>query len=178
MREAVGGTWLFQIVIVFILLFAGFMALTINRSKAFNVKDRIIQTLQTYNGIQVGTECVNNEDNVLCDIASYLNESAYRTTGNCPDNVVINGNTYPYQGYTKDGKQTSSNNAAFCIARIENHSTIASSACGGSGCITSELPSMIYYRVTVFYQLDLPIFHDVFNFKIQGDTKLIVGGGL
>ena len=51
MREAIGGTWLFQIVIVFILLFTGFLCLSINRSKAFNVKDQIIQTIQSYNGI-------------------------------------------------------------------------------------------------------------------------------
>ena len=56
MKEAIGGTWLFQIVIAFILLFTGFMCLTINRSKAFNVKDQIIQSIQSYNGIDLGSE--------------------------------------------------------------------------------------------------------------------------
>ena len=55
MREAIGGTWLFQIVIVFILLFTGFMCLTINRSKAFNVKDQIIQTIQIN---QLNIQCI------------------------------------------------------------------------------------------------------------------------
>ena len=81
MREAIGGTAIFQIVIVFILLFTGFMCLTINRSKAFNVKDKIIQTIQSYNGL-------TGEARV--DIAEYLRESSYRTTGRQPEKEIFN----------------------------------------------------------------------------------------
>ena len=70
MREAIGGTWLFQIVLVFILLFTGFMCLTINRSKAFNVKDQIIQTLQSYNGINYGDDAGSSE--AIADIVDYI----------------------------------------------------------------------------------------------------------
>ncbi len=160
MREAIGGTWLFQIVIVFVLLFSGFICLTINQSKAFNVKDRIIQTIQSHNGVEIYGQC-NNDDGALCEIAKYLTDSAYRTTGTCSSG---------YQGYTREGKIASNNNAAFCLARIQSETTEA---------FAGELPSVAYYRVEVFYQLDLPVFHDLFNFKVQGDTKTIyVGGGL
>ena len=46
MREAIGGTWLFNLVIFFVLLFAGYMCLSINYSKAFGVKDKIINELE------------------------------------------------------------------------------------------------------------------------------------
>ena len=157
MREAIGGTWLFQIVIVFVLLFSGFMCLTINRSKAFNVKDRIIQTIQSHNGLDISDEC-SGDDGALCEIAQYLTDSAYRTTGTCDAG---------YQGYTREGKIASSNNAAFCIAKVISNT---------SSTYANELPSVSYYRVEVFYQLDLPIFHDLFNFKVQGDTKTIYVG--
>lgn len=175
MREAVGGSWLFQIVIVFILLFAGFMALSINHSKAFSVKDKIIQTIQSYNGMDLTRQCVDGENTAICAIASYLTDSAYRTNGRCPDNVTVNNLNYSYQGFTREGKLTSSGNAAFCIAMVSSEDSITSNSCS-SGCITSELPSMAYYRVVVFYQLDLPIFHDLFNFDVTGDTKLMLRG--
>ena len=75
MREAIGGTWLFQIVIVFILLFTGFLCLSINRSKAFNVKDQIIQTIQSYNGIDLTDEYSEGDESRLTDIVSCI--SAY-----------------------------------------------------------------------------------------------------
>ena len=47
MKEAIGGVSLFQIVILFLLLFTGVMCLTINHSKAFGVKDEIINIIET-----------------------------------------------------------------------------------------------------------------------------------
>lgn len=161
MREAIGGTWLFQIVIVFVLLFAGFMCLTINQSKAFNVKDRIIQTIQSHNGIDLNGRC-NNDDSALCDISKYLIDSSYRTSGSC--SRINDGNTY--YGFTRDGKPTSKD-AAFCVAKISGGGIVTNSS------FANELPSVAYYRVVVFYQLDLPIFHDLFNFQVKGDTKTI-----
>ena len=42
MRESMGGTWLFGIVIVFIALFASFLAYSISYTRAFNVKNEIV----------------------------------------------------------------------------------------------------------------------------------------
>ena len=173
MREAIGGTWLFQIVIVFILLFTGFLCLSINRSKAYSVKDRIIQTIQSYNGIDINSQYTPGSDGPLSDIVSYLKENAYRTKGKCPDDITVNGQRYHYQGFSRDGKITSSN-AAFCIAKVESGDAIIKSTCS-SNCI-SELPDMSYYRIVVFYQLDLPVFNTLFNFSITGDTKTISKG--
>ena len=161
MREAIGGTWLFQIVIVFVLLFAGFMCLTINQSKAFNVKDRIVQTIQSHNGIDLNSGC-NNDDSAICEISKYLIDSSYRTTGPC--NTENDGNTY--YGFTRTGVPTDKN-AAFCIAKVQSGGIASDSS------FANELPSVAYYRVIVFYQLDLPIFNSLFNFKIKGDTKTI-----
>ncbi len=176
MREAIGGSFLFQIVIFFVLLFAGFMCLTINQSKAFNVKDKIIQTIQSYNGIEMATSCVNSNDNTeICEIANYLNESAYRVTGECPTDEYINDEKVTYHGFSRNGK-SDDKNPAFCIAKIESDKNIQNRICGNGGnCVMNELPNVLYYRVIVFYQLDLPIFHNIFNFKIKGDTKTMVG---
>ena len=50
MREAIGGTWLFGLVITFIVFFASFLAISINYSKAFNVKNNIVDLISKYEG--------------------------------------------------------------------------------------------------------------------------------
>jgi hypothetical protein len=147
MREAIGGTWLFQIVILFVLLFTGYMCLTINHSKAFNVKNEIINAIEREGGCDLDSD----KDAAIQNIIEYLSEVSYRTTGSCPDG---------YTGYNHNGEQDS-NNSAFCIKKVN---TAVNEA---------EFPDMSYYRVVVFYQLDLPIFNSVFNFKVSGDTKLL-----
>lgn len=147
MREAIGGTVIFQIVIFFILLFAGFMCLSINHSKAFNVKNMIINTIEREEGVNLDSP---ENDEAIKEIVEYLKKNSYRTTGSCPEG---------YHGYNRDG-HVDSHNSAFCL-KMENT--------GGGG----ELPRMAYYRVVVFYQLDLPIFRSVFQFKVSGDTKIM-----
>ena len=142
MREAIGGTWIFQIVIFF---------MSINHSKAFNVKDAIINTIEREEGVDLN----NPEDPAIKKIVEYLKNTSYRTTGTCPK--VGNGDNY--QGFDREGK-INNRNPAFCLKAVE---------VGGN----SELPSMMYYQVVVFYQLDLPIFNNVFNFRVSGDTKII-----
>lgn len=164
MREAIGGTWIFQIVIFFILLFTGFMCLSINHSKAYNVKSEIIESIERYNGMNL--EDIDSEDLALQDIVAALSTYSYRTTGKCPDDIINpnTGDRIIYKGFNRDG-HLDSVNPAFCIAAYttENYQPQ----------MVEELPSMTYYKVVVFYQLDLPVFHNLFNFTLKGDTKVM-----
>ena len=147
MKEAIGGTWIFQIVIFFILLFTGYMCLSINHSKAFNVKNTIVKEIERAEGANLSDP---ESDEAIKKIVDYLKENSYRTEGQCPED---------YNGYNRDGK-LDNRNAAFCL----KEQNVASD---------SSMPNMVYYRVVVFYQLDLPIFRSVFQFRVSGDTKIL-----
>lgn len=168
MREAIGGTWIFQVVIVFILFFTGFMCLNINRSKAFSVKDQILQTIQSYNGIDLKSSYEEDSIGAFADIVSYISNNSYRTTGVMPTDEVPEDGIR--QCYTRDGKQTETS-PVFCITKIPVTS-------GATLEFNEELPKMYYYQVVVFYQLDLPVFHELFNFRVVGNTKVLYGGEL
>ena len=56
MREAIGGTWLFGLVITFIVFFASFLAISINYSKAFNVKKNINEIIKFINYLKTKTK--------------------------------------------------------------------------------------------------------------------------
>ena len=145
MKEAIGGTWLFQIVIVFIFIFAGYMCLSINHSKAFSIKSEIIESRSRHGKVD------------KAEISDILHKASYRTRGSCHKLGD------DWEGYDREGKlvNPNSNNATFCIRQIL--------VSNGNG----ELPMMYYYQVRVFYQLDLPVFNSLFSFSVKGDTNLL-----
>ncbi len=71
MRDALGGVVNIAIIVVFITLVSGFMAYNINYTKAFRVKNKIITTLEQYEG-----RC---EQNSSCDqeIVAYMRSLGY-----------------------------------------------------------------------------------------------------
>ncbi len=168
MKEALGGISIFQIVIIFILLFAAIMSLTINHTKAFGVKDEIINILEKENATEINNQKLNKT--TISEIVNALEEGGYRTTGSCPADFV---------GYDRNGSETSKN-ASFCIkANLVNESYMKDikDKCKNNKCIVTDsgFPTMVYYDIKLFYQLDIPIIRNIFNFTINGSTKVLFG---
>lgn len=161
MKESVGGISLTMIVIVLILLFAGIMSLTISRSNAIAIKDRVMRIIEEYDGFNMNaqaryeTDC--DGDDALCDILESINTYSYRQTGICPDgdNVV---------GYQRDGSMVNSGSpAAFCIIKtLSGRDT--------SGYTNND---RYYYKVIMFYGIDIPVIKTILNFRATGETKML-----
>lgn len=172
MKEAIGGISIFQLVIIFILLFTGIMCLTINHSKAFGVKDEIITIIQNQKIPSYSSNASYKLDEETSQkISQHLKDAGYRITGTCPSAEWI--------GYDRDGKEVK-NDAAYCV-KVTNVSNIFHDdlveKCKNDACqVTSDdFPSMVYYDVVLFYQLDIPALNNIMNFKIYGSTKVVFG---
>ena len=76
MREVSGSTWVFQLMIIFILIFACFLTLVINYSKAYQVKNEVLSIIERYEGVTPTSEPIIN---------NYLLGNAYTTSGECPE---------------------------------------------------------------------------------------------
>ena len=126
------------------------MCLSINRSKAYGVKDDIIQILEDNKCFRLG----ETSNSFASEIKETMKNISYRTQGKCSEGYI---------GYDREGNvlQNEKSSAAFCIKKID------------VGSKSAQLPDEYYYKVEVFYQLDLPIFNSIFNFKINGDTAII-----
>ena len=74
MRESVGSTWIFESIIFFILIFAAFLSLVIQYSRAYIVKNEVLTILEKYEGASISKELIGN----------YLEEQGYKTKGSCP----------------------------------------------------------------------------------------------
>lgn len=150
MRNAVGSYILFVIVIFFVVLFSGYICISINKAKAFNTKNEIVKAVERY-APDIEPNIVGNSE-FKDDIKRIMSEAGYRNDGKCEKNA---------KGYTNIGEAcTDPSSCAFCIETT----AVKASGSGLSGS---------YYKITTFYHLDLPIISSVFNLKTTGETKVI-----
>ncbi len=148
MREAVGGLGLTQIVIFFLILFSGYLCVSINTNKAYKVKNEIITIIQKNNGFN---------DTTLTQIQDYMTSVGYRSTGTCDTDT-------DGDGYSASGNSTISRKALFCIKTMDvKYETVNGTSV--------QFPETAYYKIKVFFSLDVPIVHDIFNFNLTGTTK-------
>lgn len=135
MKESIGGISLFTIVIVFVMLFTGYVCLSINYSKAYNVKNELVNIIKNQGGICTEGIASSNCSNLKSLIQDYFKEVNYASKGKC-------GNGW--YGFSRTGEHLGegANNAAFCIKGTNANSN-------------SELPKAVFYQIRVFYQIDL-----------------------
>ena len=151
MREAIGGAWIIGIVMGFIVIFSGYLAISVNYTKAFKVKNRIINIIEESEGFTESVEAsswnINNirkkklletEDKVVL----YLDSIGYRYT--LPESECTSRDI--------DNKMFDS---SYCIKKI--------CASGGGA----------YYKVTTFIKFEIPIIYANFTVPITGETKVL-----
>jgi len=150
MREAIGGTFLFNIMIVFIFFFAAFLAIAINYSQAFRIKNQIINYIEQYEGMN------DTSENAIIE---YVNKSGYYREVDCD---CMNGNNYTCGG-NNDNRgsnvqlrtDASKKVKGLCVKKLTN----------GNG--------DTYYRVTTYVSFELPILGNFFKIPVKGETRVV-----
>lgn len=149
MREAIGASWIMIIVLTFIALFSGYLALSINYSKAFRMKDGIVDRLEKHSG--PNTDSVEDIDNLMSEIN-------YNSRGSC--DMLSNGDAgvdFIGVNRTMVTKNPTSGTYNYCVSKVN--------AFNPSGQMTSA-----YYKVVVFFSLSFPVFDDLLSFHVSGET--------
>lgn len=154
MKEAIGGTWIFGLVIFFIAFFTAFISISLNYSKCYKLKDEMIAAIQRASGV--------NQDS-LKEINDYMSSIGYRSSGNCNDDVSHSICMYGFNISVSGEEITGSynnDNANYCIQKKV---------------VTAipEHPQAAYYYVKVFFRFDLPVIREVFGLKVDGETFTI-----
>lgn len=155
MREAIGASWIMGIVLTFIALFSGYLAFSINYSKAFRVKDGIIDRLEKHNGPNcgAGSGCQGSID----DINKFLTEVGYNSKGDC--SKIFGDSELDYIGVTDDyvTSNPTSGTYNYCIQRV--------TAYNQQGQLNAA-----YYKVVVFFSLSVPVLDFGSSFHVSGET--------
>lgn len=148
MRESIGGTWILGFVVLFVVLFSGYLAVSVNYTKAFKAKNKIINVIEENEGFtttnfvgQIESQTLDslkNSNSTEDKIYAYLKEIGYATT-KLDSNKCESGNMY---------------SGGYCIKKV----------CSSNGA---------YYKVTSFVKIELPIVWSTFTVPIKGETKVI-----
>ncbi len=149
MREAIGSTWLTGIIITFIVIFSGFLAYSISYTKAFRVKNQIINIIEQKEGYVSSKNNLRNvteaqlkaDTSTEAEIFKYVKALGYNYA------MFDNKSNPCKEGKLKEG--------GYCIVRYISN----------SGAVT--------YKVTTYISLSIPIVNIGLNLPISGETKTI-----
>ena len=143
MRQSIGSTWLLQLMIVFILLFVGFIILTINYSKTIKIKNEVISMIERYEGL--------NENSITL-VNNFLTTSGYAVTGECVSNST--SGIYGALSLNDNSLEPARPNTKYyyCIKKYKGKNTSN------------------YYQISLFYKFNLLVIGDASRFTIKGST--------
>lgn len=171
MRQSISTIWLTGIIFAFILLFSGYLAITISYSRAFKIKNEVLSIIEKRDGMTsnvgvdrnatIGEGKVKTGLGALQTIGAYMSASSYKSMGSCPNDYRgVYSLTYKKsRSHIEDASASSSKKYYYCYKKIKNGSIKSSSAA--------------YYKVRLFYKMNLPLVGDIITFTIDGSTKEI-----
>ena len=179
MRESIGAAWIFSLVLIFILMFTGFVAVSINYARAFQLKNAVANMIEENEGVSDSLESV---------VMDYVVQNGYTAHDVIPE---MQHETDP------DGRDMKWNRV-MCInnsdeALYPNHCTVAIYKADISnynylndtknknvfkdndGAPSFGDPSVKrdYYKVITFFNFDLPFFRRLLTFRVNGETQII-----
>ena len=146
MRQTIGGTWLLQLVILFILLFVGFIILTLNYSRTVALKNEMIDMFEKYEGLNDSSiELVNN----------YLLYNVYSTTGSCVSENEDGTGIYGALDLSSNKLEAARRGVDYyyCVRKYDGANTTN------------------YYQIVIFYRFNLPVIGNTSSFTIRGMTS-------
>lgn len=155
MRHTISGTWIFMLVILFTLIFAAYIALTINYSRSFRVKNEVLSLIEKNEGFtDNGVKLINN----------YLTQSGYKTVGNCKqqsDAVVYGAKSIDSSTGVANSIEKAQPGAKYyyCFTKYTGYH--------------SYFKTRAYYKITLFFHFDLPVLGDLYTFDVDGQTSEI-----
>lgn len=148
MKEAIATTWIYQIVIIFILIFVSFLVLTLSYSKGYKNKNEVLSVIEKYEGVTSDS---------LGIINSYLSYNNYNLKGHCPSGKgwygVTNLNSASLSAVKSNEKYY------YCLQRKNTPKT------------SNLNGSKVYYNVKMFFRFNLPVLGNLKTFTIDGTTN-------
>ena len=141
MKEAIANAGVFNLIIIFVIILLSFFIGSLGYSKAYKVKNRIIEEIEKDEEYDKDTQDA---------IEDWLGEVGYRmNTGfsynECPneDNGEIMNVNSNYQ---------------YCVYKFDN-------------CSSDKYKCSVYYRVVAYMYFDVPIINNLIKIPVKGETR-------
>ena len=178
MRESIGAAWIFSLVLIFILMFTGFVAVSINYARAFQLKNVVANLIEENEGVPTMDNSLENA------IKSYVEQNGYIAHDVVPDNIDEEDSDGRTMGWhlekcIKNGNPATSDHD--CTVAIYKGSE------SGYRYLNDKVNKNVfkntdsdnppvkrdYYKVITFFDFDLPVFRNLLTFRVNGETQII-----
>ncbi len=146
MREAIGSSFVLNFIITFIIIFILIFVGTLTYTKAYKVKNKIVDTIEYYDGKVTNGNRLNSD--VQTEIDKKLKTIGYRIdnkNSNCSPDGRIRGTAI------------SKNNSGYRYCIYKN---------------TTDRGD--YYEVIAYAYLEIPIIGAKLEFPVYGETKIFM----
>lgn len=150
MRDALGGTVVLSIIIVFIVIALGYMAFNVNYMKAFNMKNKVISVYEAYDG-----DCVEDCQKKIQEYSKKIGYTMGQMT--CHEMELDPNHIYCAKEVDASNERGQSD-----IQKLK-----------GNG--SSDIKERYYYKITTKINIEIPVISRIFDFRlfeITGDTKV------
>lgn len=145
MKESIAQSFIISLILFFfgilVLLYFG----SINYSKAYKTKNRIITILEKYGKYD------SSDADELKEISDNLSRGGYQTTSS---NTFSKCSKFKENGTIVYPPNDSNRKYDYCIIEYD----------GGIG---------KYYRVVTFMRFDVPVIRSILEFAVKGETKVL-----
>lgn len=183
MKDSLANVWLLGIIITFILLFSAYIAITVDYSQTFKLKNEVLNIIEKNKGMSnavgvTGESKIKKPDTIVVDVGAlqtinlYLAGNAYTAKGPCPDDshtwYGVTKLTYTESnGFWEKVDPAAKKDYYYCFAKHKTgNANIRYNASTG-------VDSSIYYKVRLFYKMEFPVLQDFFEVKVEGITNEI-----
>ncbi len=168
MKNSISSIWLLGIIIVFILIFACYITVTISYTSSFKMKNEMLHIIEKHKGFtdsvgssqssKVGSGSVIGNVGAFQTINLYLLGNAYTAKGECPKSDE--GMWYGVKDLVYKESLSSGNFEAakasekyyYCVAKFEQKNET-------------------YYKVRLFYKFELPVLTEFLSVRVDGMTN-------
>ena len=155
MKEAIANAGIYNLVIIFVIILLAFFIGSLSYSKAFKVKNKIIEEIEKDQGYTTGIND-STEDRVeewISSIGYRINTGNTRNTENCPTVTGNGGET---------GKLVNTDgDYQYCVYEFDTCTAGSDKAKCGK-----------YYRATAYMYFDVPILSGLLKLPISGETMI------
>ena len=175
MRQGIASVWILGLVVGFIFMFTAYIAITINYTASYKIKNEMLKIIEKHKGVTdyqgksvpsifPGQGNVTGDVGTLQTLNLYLRGNAYDAMGKCPtddgDNWIgIYELTEGNGGY--DNPAVANKKYYYCIAKVKYNP------------IKNGAQASYFYRVKLFYKFEIPVLSDFFSVDVVGRTMEI-----
>ena len=185
MRESIGAGAIFSIVVVFIVLFTAYLAISVNYTRTFKLKNHVVTMIENSEGYDASRNRTLGRN-----IETYLINEGYGEHGSVPcdgnyngfgtgqfDMVACIGGNNGNSNYGPASVCSSPSRSADCsVAIFKARSGYSGTDIDANNptCVNSDCCAhRSYYRVVVFFKFNLPVVDHYTTFPVRGETKTI-----